>query len=173
MQYQTFLNTHTVGMISECCTQETSSLSCEVQKLSKQNQNKVNSCRQSIRNFIKTLKREGSTMFHMGKSSAGEEDLSLQPPHPSHLLKSLHPRVAYMAKPAAGSTSWRMKRLQQRGWTSWQTGPGSSRRHLPAHLIPASVLGRRLVPGKPQNSHLFTFLCFFLKVTLFSKSNPV
>ena len=36
--------------------------------------------------------------------------------------------------------------------------------HLPAHLIPALVLSRRLVPGKPRTSHFFTFL-FFSKST--------
>ena len=64
--------------------------------------------------------------------------------------KKVHPSVAYMAKPAATVH----EKVQQRGWTSWQTGPGCRRSHLPAHLSPASALGRRLVLGLWGPSHV-------------------
>ena len=46
------------------------------------------------------------------------------------------------------------EKVRQRGWKSWQTGPGSRRSHLPAHLSPASALGRRLVLGLWGPSHV-------------------
>lgn len=136
-----FRRTHTHtrhnGNYSECCTDETSSLSFEGQNDVKTKQKKQrNSCRQFMSNFIKiSWKEKKATFFTRAMFCWGRGFTSVVTTHRPHLLKSLFPNINYGAKLASSSAPRPMKRLEHRGEKSWKMGSlEAEASRFPAHV---------------------------------------